>query len=595
MLGRLAYAVGLAVAIALASCYDVPQPECGFTCGPPAVIGGEGACPSGYICAEQDNRCHRIDPPFTDPCPGDAGTPIDLTPPQVDYRSPAPGATDVPGTTMTVEVGFTEPVFGIDQTTFTVEDPNGVIQQLDFFSGPDVVNRYQYVTLIPLAPETAFTVRLTAGIRDGAGNSLVPEEWSFTTVADNTAPMATVQNPLGMTNVSISTTIDVVFSEVVVGVTSSTFTLSGPSGLVGANITAFSPTTSASLDPFVNLAPNTQYTISLSTAITDFAGNPLVFTPVQFTTAADTTRPQVTSTNPASGSTNVGVGAAISVGFTEQVTGINSTTFTLTGPSGSVTANVTAAASSASLDPIHQLLPFTAYSFALSTAIVDLATNPLIAFTGTLTTGADTLAPNVISRSPVNNSTNVPVNTTVVVGFDEDITNANATTIQLVAGSAVPATVGYQGAPMFRATLTPSGQLAPNTTYTVALSSTLQDSSNNLFGTPPTVWMFTTGADTIAPAVASTAPADNAIDVPLDATISVTFDEPVTGVDGTSFVVMNAGTGTLASSNGDRTWTFTPDAALSANTTVTIMLTMAIEDTTGNALVPFAFDFTTLP
>ncbi len=594
MLGRMA--VGFAVAIALASCYDVPQPECGFTCGPPAVIGGEGACPSGYICAEQDNRCHRTDPPFTDPCPGDAAPPIDLTPPQVNYRSPAPGATDVPsGSRMTVEVGFTEAVFGIEQTTFTVEDSNGVIQPIDFFNGPDIENRYQYVTQIPLAPETQFTVRLSAAIRDGSGNSLVPEEWSFTTIADDTAPTATVQNPLVLTNVPVTTTIDVVFSESVVGVNSSTFTLSGPSGLVGANVPGFSPTTSASLDPFVNLAPNTQYTISLSNAITDLAGNPLAFTPLQFTTAADTTPPQVSNTNPTSGSTNISVGANVAVAFTEQVTGVNVTSFTLTGPSGSVGATVAAAASSASLDPIHQLLPFTTYSFALSTAIVDLASNPLIAFTGTFTTGADVLAPNVISRAPLNGATNVPVNTTVVVGFDEDVTNANATTIQLVAGTAVPATVSYQGAPMFRATLTPSGQLAPNTTYTVALSSSLQDSSANLFGTPPTVWMFTTGSDTVVPAVASTAPIDNAIDVPLDATISVTFDEPVTGVDGTSFVVMNAGTGTLASSNGGRTWTFTPDAALPANTTVTIMLTMAIQDAAGNALVPFAFDFTTLP
>jgi hypothetical protein len=51
----LALLVALAGAI-VAACYEVPQPDCGFVCGP------DGACPDGYGCAS-DHYCHRAGTP----------------------------------------------------------------------------------------------------------------------------------------------------------------------------------------------------------------------------------------------------------------------------------------------------------------------------------------------------------------------------------------------------------------------------------------------------------------------------------------------------------------------------------------------------
>jgi hypothetical protein len=51
----IALLVGLVGSI-VASCYDLPQPDCGFVCGPAS------ACPDGYSCAS-DQRCHRIGAP----------------------------------------------------------------------------------------------------------------------------------------------------------------------------------------------------------------------------------------------------------------------------------------------------------------------------------------------------------------------------------------------------------------------------------------------------------------------------------------------------------------------------------------------------
>jgi hypothetical protein len=40
----------------LAACYETPKPPCMFLCGT------GGACPDGYVCVDEDNRCHRDDP-----------------------------------------------------------------------------------------------------------------------------------------------------------------------------------------------------------------------------------------------------------------------------------------------------------------------------------------------------------------------------------------------------------------------------------------------------------------------------------------------------------------------------------------------------
>ena len=54
---------GLVGAI-IASCYNLPEPQCGFICGP------NGACPSDYTCAA-DHHCHKNGAPDSLVC----GTP----------------------------------------------------------------------------------------------------------------------------------------------------------------------------------------------------------------------------------------------------------------------------------------------------------------------------------------------------------------------------------------------------------------------------------------------------------------------------------------------------------------------------------------
>jgi NAD(P)H-hydrate repair Nnr-like enzyme with NAD(P)H-hydrate epimerase domain len=75
-LRSLGVALGAALALAgaiITACYEIPEPSCGFLCGP------GGACPDGYRCAA-DMYCHRNDTPPDRMCTRpDAPLPADAT------------------------------------------------------------------------------------------------------------------------------------------------------------------------------------------------------------------------------------------------------------------------------------------------------------------------------------------------------------------------------------------------------------------------------------------------------------------------------------------------------------------------------------
>jgi hypothetical protein len=110
-------------------------------------------------------------------------------------------------------------------------------------------------------------------------------------------------------------------------------------------------------------------------------------------------------------------------------------------------------------------------------------------------TALDTTPPTIVNRSPAPNSTGVALNSNVTVQFNEpmDASTINTSTFRLRAAGAPldePATVSYSAA---TATLNPTADLAPNTTYTVTISGTVGDASGNQLGSDDT-WSFTTAA-----------------------------------------------------------------------------------------------------
>jgi hypothetical protein len=208
----------------------------------------------------------------------------DRTPPQVTGLEPPANAIAVP-IGGTVVATFSEQVSNITSTTFFLADVNGTVPTTIGYVSQTAVS---LTPLEALAGNTLYTATLTAGIADFGDNSLAgaPVSWSFTTGADTIPPTIDLRSPEeDATDIPVSTTITIRFTEPVVGVSASTLALDQAGAPVTASVTYTAGTRLARLTPNAALAAGTTYTAALLTGITDVAGNPLPPSSWSFTTA----------------------------------------------------------------------------------------------------------------------------------------------------------------------------------------------------------------------------------------------------------------------------------------------------------------------
>src|SRR4029079_11722454 len=143
--------------------------------------------------------------------------------------------------------------------------------------------------------------------------------WTFTTQSPQVPQVTSTVPADGATGVSTGVSPRATFSRSLdpTTVTTSSFTLTGPSGAVPASVSYDDTTRTATLTPTAALATSTTYTARLDTSITAFDGvhlaNPVTWT---FTAAAAASAPPtVTSTTPAAGAGGVDVSSAVTATF----------------------------------------------------------------------------------------------------------------------------------------------------------------------------------------------------------------------------------------------------------------------------------------
>jgi Bacterial Ig-like domain/PQQ enzyme repeat/Domain of unknown function (DUF5122) beta-propeller len=320
--------------------------------------------------------------------------------------------------------------------------------------------------------------------------------------ADTTAPTVAARSPEG-TTVPLSTSVTATFSEPVTGVSTSTFTLTRAGGTAVAATVAQGSGNTWTLDPAADLTAGTTYTARLTNGITDGGGNRLTATSWTFSTAApagDTTAPTVTATSPTGDA--VPVASSVAATFSEAVTGVSTSTFTLTPAGGTaVAATVTEGSGNTwTLDPAADLTAGTTYTARLTSGITDDGGNVLAETTWTFTTTAategDATAPMLTHHTPWANAKNISRTVNITATFSEEVTNVTPETFVLTptgGGTAITAAVRYN-ATGGKWVLDPSVTLAANTSYTVTITNGVTD-----LASPPSQfagysWSFTTGA-----------------------------------------------------------------------------------------------------
>ena len=216
------------------------------------------------------------------------------------------------------------------------------------------------------------------------------------------APTVTVTSPADTaTGVALNNKVTATFSEAMDATTidtvSFTVTGAGESALTGT-VSLDAATNTASFTPGSNITASKLYTATLTTSVTNSSGTALADDYVwSFTsgTTPDTVAPTVNSTNPADTATNVALNQSVSANFSEALdpATVNSTTFTLSDGATPVTGTVSYSNNVATFTSTSELTASTIYTATLTSAITDLAANPLAANSmWTFTTGTLTAA-----------------------------------------------------------------------------------------------------------------------------------------------------------------------------------------------------------
>ncbi len=224
-----------------------------------------------------------------------------------------------------------------------------------------------------------------SGVKDLSGNEITTAATgtaSGSVAPDNTAPTILARSPgVSETGVGIMQAIVVQFSEPVSpGNLVAAFSLTGPGGLVAVEM---NQTTSNiyNFQALAALALNTTYTVTITTAITDYDGNNLAANAVwTFTTTSstDNTPPTVLSTVPADGATNVTVGTDLTVQFSEDVSNSDLERVALSPDLGDGVLSWAANGRSFTFDPDQDMENNTQYTLLIPEGeIFDLAGNVL--------------------------------------------------------------------------------------------------------------------------------------------------------------------------------------------------------------------------
>ena len=217
--------------------------------------------------------------------------------PDVTSEVPVDGSTLVPLNTL-LTASFSESMdpATIDATTFTVQGP-GITPVSGAVSYADGGATATFAPAVNLADNTTYTATISTGATDTTGNALLNDfVWTFTTgiASDSTNPTVLSTNPAAaVTSMCLNQSVNATFSKAMdpTTINSASFTVTGPGVTLVTGTVSYDPVNFiATFTPQSDLAADTQFVATITTRVTDTAGNALASSFVwSFTTGAIST------------------------------------------------------------------------------------------------------------------------------------------------------------------------------------------------------------------------------------------------------------------------------------------------------------------
>jgi methionine-rich copper-binding protein CopC len=304
----------------------------------------------------------------------------------------------------------------------------------------------------------------------------------------------------------------------------------------------------------------------------------------------DTNAPTILLTKPSSNATDIATNTSLSITFSEAMDE-SSVSFSLS-------PDVPMQAPSWNADKTR--VTFVPQS-ALSTATTYTATilgkdkvgNELSGgnrFSFTTGNDADNAPPILVQSTPANNATDVATNSTIALFFNEPMATDSVT---LTLDPAVSFEAPIWNDSRTLAVFTPSSVLAANTTFTATVAG--NDLADNVL-TGSSSFSFSTAvaADTTAPTVISTNPANNATNMVSNSTITLTFSEAMNQASVEGAFSTNPSISCSWSWNAASTVATCTPNTLAPDTQYNMNLGSSAEDNAGNSLTQaYSFSFRT--
>ncbi|KAF0864780.1 Ig-like domain-containing protein [Pseudomonas sp. LD120] len=481
------------------------------------------------------------------------------------------------GETSLVTITFSEAVGGFSNADLTVA--NGTLSSLSTSDGGITWT----ATFTPNSNVTDTTNLITldnTGVQGlSSGNSGVGTTDSNNYAIDTQRPTATVvvaNDHLGVGGTSLVT---ITFSEAVTGFTLAD--LSAESGTLSGLSTSDNITYTATLTSAAGVTQANNHILLDNSGVIDGAGNNGSATTSSNAYAVDSQRPTATIVvaNP---NLTVGDTSLVTITFSEAVTGFSNADLSV--PNGTLSAVSSSDGGitwTATFTPALGVSDATNLITLNNTTYTDLAGNT---GTGSTDSGNFTIDTQVPTATIVvaDSALNVGETSLVTITFSEAVggfSNADLT----VANGTLSSLSTSDGGITWTATFTPNSNVT-DTTNLITLDNTgVQglSSGNSGVGTTDS---NNYAIDTQRP-TATISVANDHLGIGQTTTVTITFNEVVSGFDLSDLSVANGTLSNLASSDGGKTWTatLTPTAAVTDPTNLIVLDMGLVSDGANNA------------
>jgi len=471
--------------------------------------------------------------------------------------SPINHEADVSTNIQHITVQFSVPMdeTTLTPTSFTLFDGSVGVAALSVTYSNQVADLTLNATL---ASNRLYSATITTQAKSIGGVALANNYvWSFTTGldADTVAPTVLLTAPFNNDfNVSTDAIITATFSE---AMKSSSITQTGTfsveksndSTLVDGSVTYLVGDRVASFKPNVNLEPDTDYTVLITTTAQDLASNAMRNSYSWTFTTASVIPPRVVAIVPQSNETNVSsnikhITAQFSVPMDETTFSPASFTLFDNNLSEFVTGGVVEYANQvADLSLALSLNPDTNYTATITTDAKDRQGVALLSdYVWNFKTGpiSDLIPPKVFSTSPRDNDSNISIKKIVTATFSEAMKSLSITKLDTFTLKETNTDTPVEGSVSYSvinkiASFSPNNDLLTDTNYTAIITIEAQDLAGNAM-LKDYNWTFVTENIIIQPELVALGLASS-FGIAATAGVTNTSTAPTTQIDGD--VVLN--------------------------------------------------------